>query len=355
MKVLFLSLVIMNALYAQVVFKHVKGDVYKYLEVNKPQKVNKGDTLEENETVVLKDNAQVVVKLDNHSVQRVEGPAQFSFESFAYQYEESEEIERPASLLMETGTFFIKVLKKSDNESMLVKTRETTFGVRGTQFMIDAPKSRDILLSINEGAVEVRNQDQNDILNKGGSLFIEKDKTFKKMRDTELRKKINWKFDSLSEKKQKFREIRKARKQKIRESLGKWNRNELKWSKFKEKRKERLAKWKEKTKNLKKNKKLIKREMRKKLRKERREANREKMKNKNRKDSDQFKNKREELRNNKLEELKKKKMTRPNNFMDQEQRKLRRQKQRQKMMEKRRRLNNPTGGSSGNQGEPPPI
>lgn len=353
MKTILFLITLGSVTWSQVIFKHVKGDVIKYVEVNKPQEVKKGDVLEEDETVVLEDNAQVVIKLDNHSVQRVEGPAEFNFESFAYQFEDSEEIEKPASLLMETGTFFIKVLKKSDNESMLIKTRETTFGIRGTEFLVDVPESRDIILSVNEGAVEVKNQKQADILSKGSSLFIEKDKVFKKMRDSEIRNSIDWKFSALSEKKQKFRERRKAERENIRKNLVKWNRDELKWSKFKEKRKERLEKWKNKTADLRSSKKLRQRETRKKLRKERRQKNQEKMKKLKDANSEKWKKKRNKLRESKIEELKKKRLKNPNSFMDDDIRKMRRQRARQKMMEKRRRLNNPINSDgTGNTGGP---
>ena len=338
MKIVLTLLTLSCVAMAQVTFKHVRGDVYKYVEVNKPQKVKKGDALEEDETVVLNDGAQVVIKLENHSVHRIEGPAEFSFESFAYEYDESEEIEKPASLLMETGTFFIKVLKKSDNESMLVKTRQTTFGIRGTEFLIDAPKSRDLLLSIHEGAVEVNNGDQSDLIEQGGSLYVENDKTFKKMRDSELKKKVNWRFSELSEKRN-FRQLRQERRKNIQKSLAKWNRNELKWSKFKEKRKERLAKWKDKVKNLRSSKKLRRQEMRQKLRKERREKNREKMKKEFKPEDRQ--GLRDKLRKNKIEEIKQRRLNKPNSFMDNGQRKLRRQRQRQKMIEKRRKLTAP--------------
>lgn len=347
MKLIILLISLSNLIWAQAVFKHIRGDVYKYVEINNPVKVKKGDSFEENETIVLRENAQVVIKLGDHSVHRVEGPSEFSFESFAYEFEDSDEIEKPASLLMETGTFFIKVLKKSDNESMKIKTKQTTFGIRGTEFLLDVPRDeKDVILTINEGAVEVNNNDQRDIIQPGSTLFIENDKTFKRLRDNELKKSIDWKFNELSDKKQKFREIRQARRAKIREKLSKWNRNELKWSKFKEQRSKKLAQWKEKTKDLKTNQGLKRREMREELRKKKRLENQEKMKNKKGIMFNEQKAKREELRKKKLQEMKQKRLNRPNSFMDEEQRKMRRQKARQEMMRRRRLESKPPSGTT---------
>lgn len=350
MKLTIFLLCLINLVWAQATFKHVKGDVYKYKEVNNPEKVSKGDTFEENETIVLKENAQVVIKLADHSVQRVEGPSEFKFESFAYTFEDSDEVEKPANLLMETGTFFIKVLKKSDNESMLIKTKQTTFGIRGTEFLLDVPEDKDMILSIHEGAVEVLNDEQNDIIEKGASLFIENDKTFKKLNDNELRKEIDWKFDGLVEKKQKFRELRQARREKIRENLRKWNRDELKWSKFKEKRAKKIEKWKERTSNLKTNQKLKRKELRKELRQKRREENRKKRSENQDFSSNEFQKKRDALRQKKIEELKKRQLENSNSFMNEDQRKLRRQRNREEMIRRRRLESKPP--STTNSGEP---
>lgn len=341
MKIILILLCLSFASYADAIFKFVKGDVIKYLDADDQKKVTRGDTLNEDETVELKEGAQVVIKIADHSVQRIEGPAKFTLESLAYSFEESDEIQKPASILMETGTFFIKVLKKSDNESMTVKTKSTTFGIRGTEFLLDVPKDKDILLTLNEGAVEVKNQDQEDIITQGGSLYIEKDSTFKTLRDPELRKNINWKFDKIAEKKN-FRTFRKNNRENFKKRLKNWSRDDLKWSKYQKKRQERLTKWKEKTKGLKKSKLLERNKTRKKLRLE----NRSKFKT-------QRKERREKLRKSKVEEMKKKRLKNPNSFIDENKRNQMRRRARDRILERRKKLSptSPTGGTN-NPGEP---
>lgn len=345
MKHFVFMLLFINTVYAQAIFKYVKGNVVKSLYDNQEVIIKTGDTLEEDETVVLNEGAQIVLKIENHSVQRIEGPAKFTLESLVYNYEDSDEIEKPASILMETGTFFIKVLKKSDNESMLVKTKSTTFGIRGTEFLLDVPENNDVLLTLNEGAIEVSNNDQVDIVEKGGSLFIENDTTFKTLRDPELRKNINWKFEKLDEESSdQFRKYRKKNRERLREKLQKWNRDDLKWSRFKKQRSEKLQSWKEKVKDLKQNKKLERSEMRKKLRKE----NREKMRTQNKETS---KERRENLRQKKIDELKKRKLNNPNEFINEQERRRLRQNARERMLEKRREfapkpITAPTGSTS---------
>jgi hypothetical protein len=340
MKIVLIIISLSFSVLADATFKFVKGDVVKYIEATSKSIVKKGDALLEDETVELKDEAQVVIKIANHSVQRIEGPAKFTLESLAYTFEDSEEIDQPASLLMETGTFFIKVLKKSDNESMRIKTKSTTFGIRGTEFLLDVPQDKDIILSLNEGSVEVNNNDQKDIISKGGSLFIENDSTFKTLRDPDLRKNINWKFDELAEKKKKFRAFRKNNHSKIRERLKKWNRDDLKWSKYQEKRKEKLAKWKERTKGLKKSKQFERNKLRRKLRKE----NRVKAKDNN-------KTRRSELRKNKIEQMKKKRLKNPNSFINEGDRKRMRRRARDRFL-KRRNQTSPSSSGTNETGLP---
>jgi len=342
MKSIIIALFLMNTVFAQANFKFVKGTVKKYYQDNLKETVKRGDTLEEGESVTLEEGAQIILKIADHSIQRIEGPATFTLDSLAYEFENSDEIEKPASLLMETGTFFIKVLKKSDNESMVVKTDSTTFGIRGTEFLLDIPKDKNIILSLNEGAVEVKNDNQADIIEKGGSLYIEGDSRFQSLRDRELIKNVNWDFDSV-ESKESFREYRQNNRKRIREKLSKWNRDDLKWNKFKEKRKEKLSKWKEKVSALKSSDKLKRAKERKRLRAQNREKSREKSQSKRQ-------GMRDELRKKKIEELKKKKLNSPNSFINNNRRQQMRRRAREKMME-RRENTAPAPGTS----PPPPA
>lgn len=317
---------------AQVIY--AKGENTVEDSAGEIRKVVKGDILIEGEVLSTKENSFVILKIGKHSTHRVEESTVVEIEKLPYQFQNSEELEQGGSFVLQMGTVFSEIFKKSDDESFQIKTQNTTMGVRGTKFMASIdPDSNDAWVTVNEGTVEVKNSlsKANDIIEKDHSMVIEKDKNFTRQQRYEWQKNLKWKIAESKGEFKSFRQQRKMARQEFRQRRSDWVRNEERWGRFKERRKQKLTKFKERTKKFKSNEKLKKRkEKLKKLRAKRKEFKAKKGK---------LKEKRQLFNEGLRDKKKRKKQKRVNDFLEKRdpQKKPDNMKKRLQNMRKRRR------------------
>lgn len=268
MKLLLILFFISSNVFAEdILIYFSKGKVVSIDSDGNEKSLTKGDYLSEGEILKTGENSFVILKIGSHSTHRVEESSEIIVEQLPYKYEDSEELQQGGRFFLKLGTIFSEIFQKTDNESFEVKTLNTTMGVRGTKLMasIDG-ESSDTWLTVNEGIVEVKNNISNDqdIVIKDQSMVIEKDKNFTRQQKYEWQKNLKWNIEQNKGNFKTFKKQRKLAYKEFRQRRSSWTRNEVRWKNFKDKRKEKLQKYKKRIKNLKGSKSL---EKRKKLRK----------------------------------------------------------------------------------------
>ena len=211
------------------------------------------ENLRSNFRGIPKKNSFLILKIGEHSKHKIDPETIVQIESLPYKFEGGEEIEQPAQIYLEVGTIMSEIFEKSDNESAIVRTNSTSMGVRGTKFLVNQNDS-DVLLSVEEGVVEIKNNNQADIVEANQSVVVENDKVFTAVRPYKFQKQINWSFkgDTLRP----FNEVRAAYKSEFLKKRRPWKRDQLRWQNFKKERKTRLERYQNEVKDLTKNKKL---------------------------------------------------------------------------------------------------
>ncbi|MBC76334.1 MAG: hypothetical protein CME64_09990 [Halobacteriovoraceae bacterium] len=230
----------------------VKGTAY-VTDESTQKRLNKGDVINEGESIETKKNSFLILKISEHSKHKIDPETIVQIESLPYKFEGGEEIEQPAQIYLKVGTIMSEIFEKSDNESAIVRTNSTSMGVRGTKFLVNQNDS-DVLLSVEEGVVEIKNNNQADIVEANQSVVVENDKVFTAVRPYKFQKQINWSFreDTLRS----FNEVRAAYKSEFLKKRRPWKRDQLRWQNFKKERKTRLEHYQNEVKDLTKNKKL---------------------------------------------------------------------------------------------------
>ncbi|MFT6068631.1 MAG: hypothetical protein ACJAT2_003725 [Bacteriovoracaceae bacterium] len=102
------------------------------------------------------------------------------------------------------GSSFIKVIKsklaKGEKSKLILRTRTTAMGVRGTEFFASYGTGKDVWMCVNEGIVSVRSKtEKKATLVKAGEGIIVKDgnKT-SEPKPLKWTKKLNWNMDPAS-------------------------------------------------------------------------------------------------------------------------------------------------------------
>ena len=99
------------------------------------------------------------------------------------------------SFILKTGEAFVKAQKTKTNR-YFVKSKNATFGVRGTQFFVSAIKKDNVWMCVNEGSVAVKTQASKKyiVVNAGEGVVIDSPKLPKARRYT-WTKNLNWKMN----------------------------------------------------------------------------------------------------------------------------------------------------------------
>ena len=176
----FLLLLSLSTFSSEIRVIYVKGDAY-VLEEASQRRLSSGDLIDEGESIETKKNSFLILKIGEHSKHKIDPETIVQIESLPYKFEGGEEIEQPAQIYLKVGTIMSEIFEKSDNESAIARTNSTSMGVRGTKFLVNQNDS-DVLLSVEEGVVEIKNNNQADIVEANQSVVVENDKVFTAVR-----------------------------------------------------------------------------------------------------------------------------------------------------------------------------
>lgn len=240
----------------------VKGDAFKISLKGKKVALKKQDVILQEDTIVTGKDSLLIIKIKKHSIHKIEENTKIKIISLPYNFEKSKEVEKAASFYLKVGTFFSKILKKTEVPNMKVKTKGSTMGIRGTTFMASVDKkAKDVWLSVKNGEVEIKNNQsgQHDIVTKGETLVVEKDRKFTRQRKYDWVRKVNWDVSKITGQKKPFAKLRSLAYKKFKAKKAPWVRDEIRFAKKRKKWSQQEKSWKAKVKRLTPNKLRLKR------------------------------------------------------------------------------------------------
>lgn len=248
---LFLTFILSGQLMAaDLVVKFVKGKAYKRDVDEKTVGLKKGSKVVETDTIITESKSLVILRVKGHSTIKIEANTEVEISELPYFYEKSKEVERPASLILHYGSMLFDVKKKSDNEVLKVKTKNTVMGVRGTKFLVS--QDENLLLSVKSGLVEIDNakSGQTDFVDGGESIVLEKNKTFTKRQKYKFQDDINWNLDE-SKKSSLNAKFKKSYREEFIKKKKPWVQDKKRFKKFRNMWEVRNQRFQDKTKSLK--------------------------------------------------------------------------------------------------------
>ncbi len=102
------------------------------------------------------------------------------------------------------GSSFIKVLKsklaKGQKSKLILRTRTTAMGVRGTEFFASYGTGKDVWMCVNEGIVSVRSKTEkkSTFVKAGEGIIVKDGSKTSKPKPLKWTKKLNWNMDPAS-------------------------------------------------------------------------------------------------------------------------------------------------------------
>lgn len=231
---------------AKIVFN--KGDNYKFNAAGLKIKLQKGAAIEEGDQLVIKEDGLAVIKIVGHSVLKLEGGTKLNFNQLPEVIGEgkNQEVSSPAELTNKIGSILIKMLKESSSESLVVRSKDATLGVRGTKFLVSTDE--DVVVAVNEGTVELESNGNTDFLTKSESMVVENGRNFTARQKLDVFKNMNW--DVESQKTSKWKNIKKKFRQAYLKKREKWKANKPRVQTFKKRWEERTQRSRDKIKKL---------------------------------------------------------------------------------------------------------
>ena len=216
----------------------LKGDVSLIDSEGQKSVVKKGLEVLADDEIITGKNSLAVLKIEGHSVHKIGANSKLKISSLPIKFQNSNFLQSPASLILRAGKILSNISKKSDNESLKIKTKNTSMGIRGTQLMTSLDKYNNLTVVVNEGKIEFFNGSADDLVESGQTLFIEKDKNIRSLGTTDLRDSIKWKFNSIDSIVEQS-EISKVYSQKRK----KYVKDSTRWFEFKKERKKKIKRW----------------------------------------------------------------------------------------------------------------
>jgi hypothetical protein len=185
----------------------------------KTRAIKKGEVLSNADQIITGSGSFCVIKIDKHTVMRVEEETTLAIKSV-----EKPDQEEKNSVIVESGGVLVNVFKSLFGGQTEVKTRSAAFAVRGTKFQTQV-ENGETWLAVNEGTVEATSgKAQEDYVGAGEGIVVDKNKSFTKPKKYGWLKKINWQIE---DKKGKylagnFGKIRSARRKEFLKKREKW-------------------------------------------------------------------------------------------------------------------------------------
>lgn len=240
----FVILISLPALGAEIKVMYSQGENYKSTGGDQKVLLTKGVQVAKNERIITAENGLVILKIENHSILRIDEETDILVEQLPYFLNQTDVLERGAVYRLIRGTIMLKMLKKTEGESLSVKTADVVFGVRGTLFLADL--SDDLTVSVKEGLVNIQNSStqQEDFIGGDESMILETGSIFTERQNYDFQREIDWDIESRKRKKR-FRKIRKKLRAEFKRKRRSWKLNKKRLMRLKQgwqkKRKQRKA------------------------------------------------------------------------------------------------------------------
>lgn len=242
-KLTILFLLIINCAFADSYIVFVKGNAYVKSK-DKETKIVKGMEILNDDEIITKAGALVILKVEGHSVHKIGELSTLHVSTLPVNFENSTILQAPASMILKAGKVLSNIIKKSGNESIKIKAKDSVMGIRGTQFYLEHNDNHEISLLVKEGQVEVENKLNQDIVEANQELLISSTSKFHSLGEVKAHDEIQWSFNSAEEIKRKTSLERKVKRK------ATYRRDEVRWKKFREQRVKKFKEWKLNTKKL---------------------------------------------------------------------------------------------------------
>lgn len=225
-----------------------KGNNFKITSEGKKIALKKNLRVVEDDTITTASNGFAILKIENHSVFRVEEGSELIVSQLPYFFKDSKDIDEGASIIMKTGSAVFEMLMESETETLSIKNKQNILGVRGTKFLVGM-QDDDLVVSVNEGVVELSNSSskQKDFIEKGESIIVEKGLNFTARKRYKFQNDIDWNTES-KKRKTRFKDIRKKLRSEFVKKRRAWTADPLRSAKFTERWDKRRERFKERTK-----------------------------------------------------------------------------------------------------------
>ncbi len=217
----------------EVVF--VKGNAFKVSIDSEKLPLKKGMLIQEAETLKTEKDSFVIFRIKGHSTHRLDEESEIKISSLPYFYEGSDKLEQGGSFILKVGRILSDVHTEDNGESLKLKTKHTSMGVRGTKFLFGINKDDTVLLSVNEGKVIIKNDlsGNEDFVDPNQSLIVENDLNFTAKSRYDFQKEINWNVRDFSYE-PKAQRLRSIIAKEFQQKKRKWVRNNIALKKDKE-------------------------------------------------------------------------------------------------------------------------
>jgi hypothetical protein len=207
----------------------VKGKTYSISMKGKRVSLKKGDFLVEGDTIITEKKSFAILKIENHSTHKIEAESEIYVRDLAYFYEGSKQLEQGANLFVKAGTIFSKVQKVKGKKSLVIESRNSAMGVRGTELLVSVDRrSKDVILAVKTGEVEIENKvsGEKEIIMKKQGIYVGEDLSFSQPKKYLWIDKLSWNMTTKS-KAASFIHKRKVILKEIRKKKAHWIRNEV--------------------------------------------------------------------------------------------------------------------------------
>lgn len=234
-----------------------KGDNYKFNSAGLKTNLKKGSLVDEGDTLYIASDGLALLKIPGHSLMKLDAGSELVVEQLpAILGDNEKEVVEPALLKQIKGAILIEMEQSSDNETLQLRTKSATLGVRGTKFLVATDE--DVTVAVNEGTVEIENdKGQADFLTQSESMVVENGQDFTARQKFAAIKNINWDVDS--NKTSQWRKVRKSLRENFRKKRKNWSPNKVRYESFSKRWKEKRARGRERIQKLLKNPKFKKR------------------------------------------------------------------------------------------------
>lgn len=201
----------------------VRGGVYledNYSEVP----LQKGDKIDEGDTVVTAENSLVIIRLSDGSKLKINQNSKMTFEQIIARIDK--ESVGQTSLVMQAGSAIFDVKNKRKEPKLEVKTKTVAMGVRGTRFFAGFdPSINQTWTSVNRGEIEIYDPENRktkaDVIEAGRSMLVD-NREFSRPAQYEWQQQIDFDVNNNTQGAPKLKAMRVRFRQNIQNTKREW-------------------------------------------------------------------------------------------------------------------------------------